>query len=594
MNIRSWYRGLKVPHRFGTEAIEFANNVMGIFTSVMANEFGTKVSVKFVDDAPSIAFCSINEKYIGFDINLFNIDETKRPVKGDIETVLAVVLGVTLHECLHFKHTTMTKEEICNFLEIKPNQIIMNLFNILEDIYIDNWGWKKFQHLRWFTTALNDSLLNQKDFDDLVKKLNENGPTNMQELTDWLNALCHLTHRDLKVPSHSPIKFLKMAKKTLSVYDMPNILNRATLTKEIYNELIENIEKENSKSEQQSESGNGSDSKEDNESKDFSDVEIDLERMIIESISNDLKIDDDTEFVDCEIKFCEGENFKVIEIVAEKLEMEKIFCGDIVPTDINVQFDKRYVGLSQMIQSRSSQNRPYGLQNNSGTHIRQLHRIATDGKVLTRKVKMDFVGPQEVIILVDCSYSMMTNQNGQTRIQDAMAATLGAVKGLESGRHRVAVYGHTASLVENTGDDENIVVYRFKGFDESINLLQKRMDMAISNARSFFSDNADSVAIEVTAQHFSELDNQKTLIVISDGAPMARIYGGGSGYSILERGIRETKESVAKVRKMGINVLSISISKDAEVPNNEIYGSNKNVFNMSANVITTILNKLFN
>lgn len=188
------------------------------------------------------------------------------------------------------------------------------------------------------------------------------------------------------------------------------------------------------------------------------------------------------------------------------------------------------------------------------------------------------LGEQEIIILVDCSGSMTYG----SKYVKAYNAARGAARSLQQSRHRVAVYGHTADL-ELFGQMSGLVIYKFKDFDDSTGTLDHRITTV--NKVYSLANNDDAGAIEYIGAKFSSRPNKKTLIVISDGSPASHRIGTWDG-------IEKTKLEVDKLRANGINVLSISIDKDAINPNNEIYGTDNNTANNDPNVVATLIDKI--
>ena len=206
-----------------------------------------------------------------------------------------------------------------------------------------------------------------------------------------------------------------------------------------------------------------------------------------------------------------------------------------------------------------------------------MSRIATDSKLFSTKIVEQGIGPQEILILVDCSGSMASGRN----ILMAIEASYAAASSLESARHSVAVYGHTADH-DTVNEFASTIIYRFKGFSEPFVSVKNRFEHFFRNAARYLYNNDDELAILEVSKRFTPARNKKTLIVISDGSPAC--YRGPD--------IRSTAAAVANIRSRGIGVVSISIEKDAVRPNNQIYGESFNVDNGDPNVVMEVIRKI--
>ena len=100
--------------------------------------------------------------------------------------------------------------------------------------------------------------------------------------------------------------------------------------------------------------------------------------------------------------------------------------------------------------------------------------------------------------------------------------------------------------------------------------------------------NRDHLAVKETAKDFraSNAQRRRLMIVISDGEPCANGNYFGSSAKMA------TQKVVDKVRKQGIDVISISITSSAMSSNDLIYGKKYNVCNEDPNVIEEVVSKL--
>jgi hypothetical protein len=157
-----------------------------------------------------------------------------------------------------------------------------------------------------------------------------------------------------------------------------------------------------------------------------------------------------------------------------------------------------------------------------------------------------------------------------------MRAALGAAHGLVEARCEVAVYGHTADIIGGT----EVIIYRGKTFTEPITLLGPRLKFLLQTER--LCQNRDGYAIVYLAKKMTNTQRKRLMIVISDGEPCAPGYSGSAGDN-------HTRSVVEEVRRKGIEVMSISISKEAKIANDRIYGVDKNVYDNDPNIIEEII-----
>lgn len=141
-------------------------------------------------------------------------------------------------------------------------------------------------------------------------------------------------------------------------------------------------------------------------------------------------------------------------------------------------------------------------------------------------------------ILIDESGSM-----GGERIEQAKTAALALALALNNNQHiNLFIYGHTADL-----SNEPVSMYCYIDSVQRINDLQKLFSI---QSRSC---NADGFAIAKMGEILKKgKARKKVLVVVSDGQPSARNYGGQSG-------IKHTAEMVKNLEKAGMFVIQISI-----------------------------------
>lgn len=186
----------------------------------------------------------------------------------------------------------------------------------------------------------------------------------------------------------------------------------------------------------------------------------------------------------------------------------------------------------------------------------ELARLSMGDMRVFKDITEEVLPNAAVYLLVDCSGSMkMMSPGGANRIEVAqkMAFLL-----LSAMRHRPNV---KCKVLAHTGDNESddysdpegsASFYRIWEDGDDINRLSIIRTMV-------HGENYDSLAVAWAGNMLSQEDaEQKLLIVLSDGEPAGRNYGGDSA-------MRHVRMHVDKLERKGINVLSISIVGDLSV-----------------------------
>jgi len=162
------------------------------------------------------------------------------------------------------------------------------------------------------------------------------------------------------------------------------------------------------------------------------------------------------------------------------------------------------------------------------------------GEVKTNKLS--------VTVLVDESGSM-----GGEKIEAARQAAIFLYESLKGVKDvELFIYGHTADLPNNYGTQclkssghgsTQLLIYTEPGVNNSV---------ALGNISAKY-ENRDGVAILAAAKRVrSKTQNQGVFIIISDGQPSARDYGGSTA-------ITHVKRMAIEVEKMGFEVVQVTI-----------------------------------
>lgn len=570
--INSWYRGINVPSFHKREQmIDFVQSSLSLLNAIIGNTVGARITTVFTNQVETAA-SDLTNNIIYFPLSYLESDGPVAQSKHNSDVALSVIIGSTIHEALHFAHTKIPIVEALAILEMQNNVAINALLQITEDVYIDTHGASVIPAFEWATKHRYDVLFNRSEFNSRFAEVKRRHPETIEEVASIINALVML-----KNPSnrHSTgyESFDRAAAMVLSCTRLSNQVDRIHKAREIYDFLMSGVPQQND-AEHQGQQDSGLIDMVD------ADADADVDTGRINASKDDISTSNMVDAGESQISNGNGSKTSVIDIVPSIAAFTGLGLVNDSEVMNDVKFatvDKRYIDLATLIHARTIVNHPVGQANNRGSKIRRIDRIVTDGKIFADPVKVNSIGKQEVIVLVDWSGSMIWSGN----LRPAVEAATGAAIGLEHGRHRVAVYSHTADIYGSLCGSIPVAVYRLKGFDESSNVMKDRIQACTQF--DTYGNNDDESAIEYVSKKFSSLPNTKTLIVISDGQPACRRFSDG---------IRETHKAVDELRKGGINVISISITKEASNANDKIYGYKNNVYNSDPNVISQILENM--
>lgn len=584
--ITKWYNGLFIPtFDYPSKINGFVASSLGIAQGIVQRNISSEYTVNLTTDlkVPIAAVDMIN-KIIYINSNLFNRDPKLRhnPNAGSQQTI-SMLMGLVTHEACHIEYTVSNIKEAFSFCDFELNELNKTVFNIVEDYFIDGKALTVHRAMDW---ALQSALDYFFPIKEIVESLNDL-PLKIETMEDvgkYIKAICNckneLRFNSSKVKT-TPL-FNALYILVTRVHKIEDNLERINHAKKIVQFLLKDVsEKEQEKVKSKSEGGEGElDDLLEELSKVLSNI-LDKEELGIVSSSEVEKV------LNLSTVFSKGEEKQSIvsQVYVSKNNLTVFGFTPENGLQAHIGFDDRFLPLSQLIRARSQANQPKGEQKNSGRSITQIHRIVTDSKIFAQPIIVPFVGPQEVIILVDCSGSMAKNY----KIKKALSAAYGAAMGLQNGGHKVCVVGHTAELGITKGFTEltnSLMVYTFKNFKDSVVTLSKNIDIFVS----FFdtkANNNDDLAILHCVNLFTKERNKKNLIVISDGMPASHrinIEGLGKEWA---------RDAVNLLRTKNISVFSISIDKAAFEPNNFIYGEQYNLNSEDAVNITKIVEGMF-
>lgn len=183
----------------------------------------------------------------------------------------------------------------------------------------------------------------------------------------------------------------------------------------------------------------------------------------------------------------------------------------------------------------------------------KLARINTDGHIFKQWTEDKTDAEVEVVVLIDASGSM-----GSMFVR-VLRAAKGIFMSTWQARIKAHVLAHTAG---ETTQATLIHIISTGNYD-----VDQRFNRA-ANIRLY--ENIDGAALLGAAKMFSRRPSRKVLIHMSDGLPSGAGYRG-------ESAIQHTTQVIRSLRRQGIIVLSISLTRDVVEANNRIYGKEFNI-----------------
>lgn len=590
MTLAKWYgNSVEIPVAGSWRFVDFVISSMGIVSSIVREEMSKKISIRFMAGGTALAdwdhhIIHINEDYlhgkVGADIPQLTGDET-----------LVNLLGIQVHEAAHFAYSPTTLLPFAQYVKDKTKcayyeEVAQTIGNLVEDIYIEAEVDREVPSLTWMLQGTNEIFFSQFAEQKVLKKAEDivGSPQNLLQVSYAINVLLLAKTRNL---IETTPYLQDLFQTALTGKETQYLSSRCELTLALYNALMAEItqaecDAAKKAKEDAEKTGAGKvaadaieDSKRRSEGMTASHTNRTGKTQTVKTVTTDISRE-----VEKALEEFEERTIKLVDLKDELEGSTHLFTEKIVEAAEPLAFDKRYSKLAEFARQNAVVNRPYGLDRNRGHSIRKLYRIATDQKIFAEPAPMSSFKPMEVIILVDCSGSMgQPDAFGISRITKAARAAGGAAEALVEGRCMVAVYGHTADQI--TENECNILL--LKGFMEDIPVLSSRLGGLLKNERK--RENRDGYAIDYVSKKFSMSNRHKLLIVISDGEPAANHYHGRSANV-------QTQTIVNQVRQKGIDVLSISITEEANKANKFIYGNTKNVYNQDPNVIAEIVRSL--
>jgi hypothetical protein len=576
-----WYHGYHpLPTKFNDKANEkFVFSVTGFFAQIVGGMVKSQPTVVFTNDLDTASVdLEANTVYLP----LCHIESQKNPGVS-IQQVLFSYNALVLHEFGHIRYTKYSFKKIDSLIKRfnSKNSLMNLLYQVIEDLYIDNANVKEYPRFSIFYEALMSYFFDESEHIGKLKEL----PVEVNTFDDAAaiaSSLIGLKRAELRHHKGTTI-FETCKRMMLGAMALEDQFDRVILSVEVYDYLTSSLPKEET-------DGDG----EDGEGKDGNGKTSSLIEELLKMLGD--RLVDSEEMSGVEGTIIKAKSFSISSIGPSSSGLVKIECDcdqesftkllekyDANAAAPELTMSENWSGLSGLMKVRSEVRRHLGPQMNRGNKMNQLYRINIDSKVFAQVKKTQGLAPQEIAILVDLSYSMTSSRNYAKALREAW----GMAVALESGRHRVAVYGHTADteLRAETGNENSYSVcllVKIKGFDETSAVIKDRL-AAVNH--SLLCNNADGYAIEMVGEKMSSVRNAKTIIVISDGAPSCREYYGKTGE-------KHTSAVVKDLRNKGINVVSVSIIESCVDDNDKIYGAANNFSCTDLNIVELLIDKI--
>lgn len=563
MTLDRWYGGsVRIPgFHHGHVFCNFVSSSLSIVRSIVTEHFGKDVVIRFMKSGTACADVYKGIIYINEDFLTGNFPYNR---VFDSSLIISSLLGIIVHEAAHFAYSPETLEPQVDFIRTSTTRpfnfdVARGISNIVEDIYIEAEADRCIPSLTWTLEWMNETFFTKEHQAMVVETAKEilSAPTELKVAGDVLNALI-LAKIQPTIEASDYIKHLFLLARGAT--ELQRLADRKELCLSLYEKVMEKMSEEEAEEKCQLDDGKMLDPK-DGKAQWVKDAKTDIAKAV-EKMMKD--------YENCDITFDNVDKDGV-----SGFTPTTIYIEEYIPPDAEeIEVDKRYLKLAEVARQKAVVNRPYGLDKKRGSRLRKLYRIGTDQKVFAESVDMKSYKPMQVMVVIDCSGSM-----AGSAITDATKAAVGATIAMAEARCEVALYGHTSDYTQSA----EVILYRIKGFNESIEGIQRRAK-SITDHRKLH-QNRDGYAVQFLAKKMRDTRKRRLMIVISDGEPYAPEYR-------YEAAIEHSSQMVRKVREMGIDVLSISITEEAEESNNVIYGRENNVCNEDPNVIEQIVRRL--
>lgn len=622
-SIKNWYEssGIRVPAYFGVAALNFAKETTGIVRSVVDNRLAIVFVADLFKKCGGIGYADHKAKVIGIDASLLSENESGRDTRQQlagrdisVTEALSIVHGTVVHEALHFLLTPA--DAVAKFQKVAgvpANKLFASVMNLVEDVYIENYGINEFPELGWMIAEYWDVFLPESHLTGIQKTWGGEAPTTNEELQAAVNTLVCFKNQTGRHNLRTAFEE-RMREIIYSVRSTGTVEERGTVMGELYRHLIQNMPKneegEGEEKDGEKQKGEGaadqSEEQEEGEGQGQGDGEttpenVDEGNLDVELPTKEVPhfiMDEENKNAGSEIRKQRNSRFTFENLSPSNAGVTLVtrFSGKSGAT---INYDSHWNDFAKAANTNASARSVTGPARYSGNRLSHAENLFTTdpnryGKVWSKgqiesKQGVAAKGKARVVVLVDCSGSMgsFTRGHRDEKIDEAISAAYGAVCGFEKAGIPIAVYGFTTKQATNLTSGEVSHMIIFKEFEDSYRTGKEALASAYCNMSGNMVNNPDSVAIEFATKKLVAATGTKVMIVISDGEPHAWVYRG------TQDATEETKKAVVAARKQGVQVWSVSIDEEAEQPCNDIYGKKFNVRSDDPNAAISIVKGIF-
>lgn len=479
------------------------------------------------------------------------------------QLAIALINGTIIHEALHSRYTDLKLKTIPDFVKTVDyplweelsteygSQVVCFAFNIIEDLYIEA---QLEGPLATWLQAASDILFPKDQLDDTP-----------EELTEWGDVLnLAVQYKNRLNRGHEAFKTLPTqalnALRTAALHGKQDLKFRVKLVEKFLKAFDIDKIGEGEALASGAEKGQEGTSRETGQMLDDAEADEALVEIVAEMMDEAQE----------ERNKRDSTKDEIVEIAGYTTRMWKPEMVDIMDNSYLESYMSIYPEpiatqdwsfLTELIAKRVPQRSP-GRARTSGRLVKnRLHRIATDGKIFAKMdTQREILKRMEVIINLDMSGST-TGPLAFEMLKSVKSMSLA----LRKARISHSVYGHTSHSKLASGP----ICYRIFSYD--MKTTDHNWEDRFHNARKvYMGSNFDGIVLEQLANEFTGKPAERYILTLSDGQPSGTAYNGAGA-------TEHTIQAVAKVRKMGIKVISISVVRHVVRNNDHIYGSDWNV-----------------
>lgn len=573
----NWYDWSRcfVPSLGTREFSEFAGQ-SNVFTYSL-NPRLNRVAIK-VDPESETAYVNLEKQDIYLSARFFVPEMYLARFGEDLtddeaaRVAISVINGCVIHEANHLR---LTPKYSINTMEISPityslierygKKLVFNVFNIIEDLYIDSHTPEKL--VNWLQAALS-TLIPTSFLDEIRDK-----PMDLKKALNLAISFKNPESRGDDLFQSLPGEALQVLKEATQL-DKDKIELRLQLTARFLvaiEDLIEGGENGND---------DGSDPENDNDDDSGPEMDLPTEQAVgegaraLEAATDAAKkmkkadmeaVAKESKRVDSETSHTPGRGVgrvfwnEMIEVDIKNLDLFRSYKTIHPDNEVDFRF------LRDLVASRTKNRSPGRATNRGPVMVKQrLTRIATDGKIFAKNDSTKRTGRRiEIIILVDLSGST----HGQT-VNREVGAAREISRALTESNIANAVYGHTSI---GPYRNNNPLLIHVTSHDMQITTPDHGKRFERLTHFKDLSENYDGVALQEINKKFTNREATRYIIVLSDGKPTNGTTYDGLG------AIDHTMTVVESIRRKGTTIFSMSVVESVVHDNNQIYGREFNI-----------------